>query len=130
MPGTAGRSGGDRVSCGKDGFPQSDLVVPQSLGDDEKQVWHQLVEMIPADLLRAIDCFQLQVLSESIVHINRLAQLMRADPDDHKASTRYLQFGQHITRLSAQFGLSPADRSRLKFEPPDPDDDASEWEQQ
>lgn len=130
MPGTAGRSGGDRVSCGKDGFPQSDLVVPESLGDEEKQVWNQLVEMIPADLLRSIDYIQLRILSESVVHIEKLAQIMRDDPDDHKASTRYLQFGQHITRLSAQFGLSPADRSRLKFEPPDPDDDASEWEQQ
>ena len=130
MSGTAGRSGGDRVSCGKDGFPQSDLVVPASLGDDEKQVWRQLVEMIPADLLRSIDYIQLRILSESVVHIEKLAQVMRSDPDDHKASTRYLQFGQHITRLSAQFGLSPADRSRLKFEPPNPDDDASEWEQQ
>lgn len=130
MPGTAGRSGGDRVSQGADNFPSSSVELPQSLGGPELEVWRQIMGMLPPEMLRSVDVFQLKVLCDSLVHIDRLAAAMQADPEDHKVATRYLQFAQHITRLSAQFGLSPADRARIKFELPPPEDDASEWEQE
>lgn len=127
MPGAPGRSGGDRVSSGKDGFPQSQLQMPLDLNEVEQLVWSQITGMLPDELLKEIDCFQLRILCECWVHRERLWERINADPTDDKAGRLYLQYTQHIDRLSKQFGMSPADRGRLKFEPAKADDDAEEW---
>lgn len=130
MPGTANRSGGDRTSVGEDAFPITGPPIPQGLSEEEREVWNIVLQDSPPEQLKRLDSYQLSVLCHCVVQARKLAALCRMDPTDFKASRSYLQVANHICRLSAQFGLSPMDRRRMKLEPPEPQDDAAEWMQQ
>ena len=51
--------------------------------------------------------------------------MIEANPSDHKSRSLRLRVSQQVARLSAQFGLSPADRKRLNFDPPEVEDEFS-----
>lgn len=117
MTGTSGRSGGSRVvSVDRtlaDGLPE--LPMGQSNAFNSK--WSEVLSQLPKDALRKIDVHQLAILCHLLNHAEQLAALLESDPSDHKARRLFLQTGQSVNRLSAQFGLSIADRSRLNIEP-------------
>lgn len=124
------RSGGDKSANGSDCFPQDGLPSkPTSLPKEESQVWNELLGQIPAELLRRADAYQLQILCECIVTNRSLLKAMRADPADLPNHRAYNQTAAHISRLSSQFGLSPIDRRRLKFDHAS-GDDADDWASQ
>lgn len=126
MPGTAGRSGGDRKSSGADGFPVSLPSMPPGMQKEEQAIWHALLDQIPTELLRGIDTYQLQVLCRCVIDARKLHKDW-TNSQDLKSLRMCRQTEQHISRLSAQFGLSPSDRKRLQFEGTGELDDAEEW---
>lgn len=127
MPGAAGRSGGDRRSSGEDEFPDDGLPqMPREFSGNLAILWNQLLDQIPANLLRGVDAHQLRILCVTIDQEAQLEKQMQDDPLDLHAKRCFLQMAQHVSRLSAQFGLSPVDRQRLDFSEP-VEDDATEW---
>lgn len=117
MPGAKGRSGGDRRSSGSDEFPRGLPKKPSKLSRAESATWNLLLTQISHDLLRTIDVHQLMMLVRLLVREQVLAKIIAADPCDHPAGRAYLQTVQSIGRLSAQYGLGPADRGRLRATP-------------
>lgn len=127
MPGTKGRSGGDHTSKGTDPFPIDDgPQPPQNITEDEKAVWDALLCQLPAELLRGVDVYMLATLCRCICDAEKCHSLWRESSDP-----KYLRLVRtteaQISKLSALYGLSPADRGRLKFET-EIEDDATEWE--
>jgi hypothetical protein len=96
------------------------------MGKEENEVWNMLLGQIPNEILRRIDSWQLQVLAEYIVRRWKTSKLLLSEPDNLGLHRVDLSYAQHISRLSSQFGLSPVDRQRLKYEPIE-EDDADAW---
>lgn len=121
------RSGGDRVANGQDSFPQDGLPSrPMDLAKDEMEVWSQLIDQIPNDLLRRVDAHNLKTICELICLKDRLGKSMKSDPEDMRYVAKYLSACQQINRLSGQYGLSPIDRRRMKLEPQEAEEQ-DEW---
>ncbi|MBM3968054.1 MAG: hypothetical protein FJ308_23805 [Planctomycetes bacterium] len=125
MGGTS-RSGGNRVlgidSSEPDGLP-SKPKMPAKVG----KKWDQLLSELPKPALRRIDQHELKILCELLVHSDSLAEVMRKDPLDHATGRLYLNVADRIHRLSAAFGLSPADRKRLALSTESEDDPFQAW---
>ena len=125
MAGTAGRSGGNReLSADRsahDGLPEP----PQGRTDAFYAKWASLLADLPASELRRIDGVQLAILVDQLIEIDQLGAMIEADPSDLKSRSLRLRVSQQVARLSAQFGLSPADRKRLNFDPPEVEDEFS-----
>lgn len=127
MVGAPGRSGGDR-SIGSDttvddGGPR----CPASLPEPVRAKWLEVVEQVPKGLLRRVDSHQLRLLAELLHGADALAEQVRADPENDRARRLFLQTCDRVNRLSAQFGLSPSDRQRLKVDPIEDDDPFEEF---
>lgn len=127
MAGTS-RSGGDRT-VNTDLFPAVSLGgPPQAMSDAQKEIWADIVQSTPPGLLHALDTYQLQILCECIDTKNKLQAMIEiSGGKDAKAIVGYHKYTSQINRLSAQFGLSPGDRRRIKVEPVEETDDAEEW---
>lgn len=123
MAGTPGRSGGNRYQ-GSDLFPQDGTPTPP---DDRSAAfmrhWRFLLANLPAVALRKIDAIQLGILCDQLVEIEQLSELIEDDPADLKSRSLRLRVSQQVSRLSAQFGLSPSDRQRLRIEPQEEEHD-------
>ncbi len=141
MTGTTGRSGGNR-NLGDDGTAiDGTPEPPEGRSKAFYAKWSSLLPTLPAQSLRRVDAVQLAILVEQLVEIDELTTHIESEPADLKARSLRLRICQQVGRMSAQFGLSPADRKRLNFEPEqrqpnDPftdymnrrlHDDAEEW---
>lgn len=123
MVGTPGRSGGNRYQ-GNDLFPVDGTPEPpHEASVSFMRHWRFLVANLPAVALRKIDAIQMGILCELLVEIEQLSELIEADPSDLKARSLRLRVSQQVSRLSAQFGLSPSDRQRLSIEPEQDEED-------
>jgi len=121
------RSGGDRVANGADSFPKDGLPSrPIDLTKEENQIWTDLMNQIPNDLLRRVDSHNLKTVCELIALKDRLGLSMKNDPEDMRIVAKYLSTCQQINRLSSQYGLSPIDRRRMKLDAKDEESD-DEW---
>lgn len=130
MPGTVGRSGGDRKSGGVDLFPHDGLPeMPRDLDKDEQYVWNALLEKLPCEMLRGVDMYELAVLSRNIVRSNRYA-VKESQSLDYKEELAYsrarVQAEAQVEKFGKLFGLNPKDRQSIKFEK-QIEDDATEW---
>jgi hypothetical protein len=127
MPGTS-RSGGDRVANGQDSFPQDGLPSrPSTFSEAENKYWTSLLDQIPNELLRRVDCHQLRTLCECMALRDRLYKTLSNDPLDKTVFSHYIRTVQQIQRLSPVFGLGPIDRRRMKLEQQEPEDE-DEWQ--
>lgn len=118
MPGTT-RSGGDRRSKGEDPFPQDGKPQPpKGLSAAERRAWDEMLAFLPPVILRRVDAVQLAILVRLIIRERALGDVCRRDPADLPASRAHLGVVQAISRLSVQFGLSPADRRRIRIDQP------------
>lgn len=126
MPATS-RSGGDRSVGQQDCFPSDGLpTCPFAEKSPEWEVWNSLIGRIPAQILRRADLPQLKLLCECTIQSDKLYKVLQDDPLDHKTGRMWMNVAAHISRLSAQFGLSPIDRRRLKFDV-EQADEFSDW---
>lgn len=116
------RNGGDK-SLGSDPFPvDGGPNKPGTLSADESDAWDWLMSRIPSNCLRKVDALQLEILCQCKVGANQLNRVLQLDPLDHKTRAKYIALVAHIRGLSAQFGLSPVDRQRMKLAPETQDD--------
>lgn len=122
------RSGGDRRSSGGDDpFPIDEIPEnPFDVGTAESQVWRDVLDRIPHQMLRGIDVYQLQTLVETLVAKDTLYSAWKADPEDLPTFRAYNQASQQLQRLSVQYGLSPVDRKKITIVDEE-QDDAAEW---
>ncbi len=109
-------SGGDRSVQFDKTKPNGLPSKPVDLGA-AGDVWDELVSMLEPGILRRVDCFQLQSLAQLIVQSRLLASQALSDPSDPKKNRSWLSTVDQVRKLSALFGLSPMDRSRLKVDP-------------
>lgn len=128
MVGTRNRSGGDHVTSGTDPFPVDGLPeCPPDLIEKERVVWNALLDKLPAELLRGVDVYMLGTLARCICDARKCHELWRTTSDP-----KYLKLVRttenQLNKLSALYGLTPGDRTKLKFAPT-VEDDASAWEQ-
>ena len=123
MAGTPGRSGGNR-NMGSDRTPFDGLPEPPSDRSEAfYRKWAAIVPDLPVQSLRRIDAVQVAILIEQLVEIDELTKHIEANPGDLKSRSLRLRVSQQVSRLSSQFGLSPADRNRLNFEQPSDESD-------
>ena len=134
MAGTTGRSGGNRkpfkvagkLPTGTPAEPERELKLPEKptgLTADLSNCWDSILEQLPHEVLAPIDVHELKFLVTLICHADHLAKNIEADPSDASSRRLYLQTFKEVHRLSAVFGLNPADRSRLGIEPPNEEPD-------
>lgn len=128
MPGTKGKSGGDRRSRKADPTaPDSGPKAPPTLSPDGVEVWNEIVPTLPADRLRFIDTYQLEVMCNLIARMRQIEQKNIENPDI-KNDRILLQMAQQMGRFSQMFLMDPDSRERSKYEPPKPSDSATDWE--
>ena len=119
-----GRSGANLRESGCDPFPQDGPPqCPEELSDAAKAKWELILSQFPNEALRAIDVHQLAILSNLL---ERFDELIAMPADDLAAGRLLLATAAHIHRLSAAYGLTPADRQRLNIDV-EIQDDAAEW---
>lgn len=125
MVGSIGRSGGDRrLGNVADPIPaDGGPVADASLTDGERDTFLELVGRLPTGVLRAVDSYQLAALSRLIEREKWAAVAIQTDPENLQLARLQVAIIGQIGRLSAQFGLSPADRKRLSLSPDAADDD-------
>lgn len=108
-------SGGDRSlgvdTTRLDGGP----VKPKQLDRKTSAIWDKLIAEIDPAILRRCDSHQLATLAQLIGHSRTLAAAAIADPHDPKKTRSWLAVCDQVRKLGSAFGLSPADRSRLKI---------------
>ncbi len=117
MAGTA-RSGGNRTN-GNDKTPQDGGPRKPDLPQAVAAKWDELLPQLAQHALRQVDVHELKLLAEVLVMADNLAAAMLADPADHRTGRLYLNTLDRVHRLSASFGLNPADRMRLQLKPDD-----------
>ena len=119
-------SGGNRDG-GSDASPiDKGPVKPSDLAPAAAVVWDDLRLQIPSGVLRAADCHQLRTLAELIVQSRALSRAAMANPSEPRLTRTWLGVVDQIRKMSMLFGLSPADRQRLKIEPEPPMDEFAE----
>ena len=116
MSGTKNRSGGNRT-IGRDGTAKdAGPLKPSELRTEVSAKWDQLMLQLPQHALRGIDVHELKLLAECLVLADNLADAMLANPTDHSTARLFLNVTDRVHRLSAAFGLNPADRRRLDLQ--------------
>jgi len=83
---------------------------PETLNELEKKHWHEIVEKIPAGILKDADVFSVEIMV-------KLFTEFRLDFEGMSVG--------RLTRLSAElgkFGLSPSDRAKLSIDKPKEND--------
>ena len=127
MVGTPGRSGGDRTAGDIDPtLPDGGPYKPNMITEVAAK-WDELLPQLHKPSLRAVDVHELRTLCELLVCKDTLAAATLADPLDSRTGNLFLKVVDRIHKLSAVFGLNPADRKRLKQEPVQVSDAAEEW---
>lgn len=114
MPGAPNRTGhfatgSDNTQA--DGLPQ----MPATITAAAAAKWNELLDQLPRPALRSIDCHQLRILAELLALVDVQTVAAAANPTDPKLSRMLLQTAQQVHRLSSCFGLTPADRARLRL---------------
>lgn len=130
MAGVAGRSGGPReTSYGEDLTPRDDgPVKPPGLLERVEKQFDLLLKRLPAEALREIDSYLLAEMSTLLVGLEYLKNSWLADPADKEVRTAYMQSLEKLMQLSAKYGLTPADRKRIKLVEAQPaEDDLKEF---
>lgn len=121
------RSGGDRVANGEDSFPNDGLPSrPTRFTKEENEYWTALLNQIPNEILRRVDCHQLATLCECMALRDKLYPQVNADLLDKTLFSHYMRTVQQIQRLSPVFGLGPIDRRRMKLN--QMEEEESEWD--
>ncbi len=114
MPATS-RSGGSRA-IGVDKTPEDGGPIRPDMPKDVGKKYDELVSQIPSAILRKCDVHELLTIARLLVQSDRLAAALEADPLDHKTARVFQGIVDRIHRLSASFGLTPADRKKLSLE--------------
>lgn len=127
MVGTPGRSGGNRTpgvdAQPVDGLPQ----MPSGKSKRFQAIWKALMGQLYLPALRKVDTHQLTSLVEMLELRDAISTAL-ADDFDPTYLRLYDKYVTTIGRLSAQFGLSPIDRQRMKLEPDKSEqDDFEKW---
>ena len=117
MPGTRGRSGGDRSSKQVRTTTGNPITKPATLSAGGARKWDTLIEQIPPNTLTQLDEHNLGLLAELLAQSEQLSKLIEANPADEKSRRFFLQTVDRISKLSAVFGLDPASRAKLKIDP-------------
>src|SRR5688572_26013881 len=94
---------------------------PADLTADEVQVWSHVVDTSPDGVLRRIDESELIGLCHWYGEYRRLMDLMRKTKVTAKAYFRLATLAaiawKHFAAAASRYGMTPADRARLKFAP-------------
>lgn len=112
--------------------PQPRLTLPRPpahLSDDEKAKWRSLVrELYPLGLVTSIDVDQLAVYCVVWVRWVKAEKLVREKGEIIKTAAGniiqnpYLSIAnralEHLSKLGAEFGMTPSSRSRVRTEMP------------
>lgn len=125
MVGTS-RSGGRNTFSVDKTAPDGGPVRP----DMPKEVgvkWDEVISQLPSAILRKCDVHELLTLARLLAHADKVAAAMDADPADHKTARIFLNIADRIHKLSASFGLTPADRKRLSLETEEEVDEIAEF---
>jgi len=118
MVGVPHRSGGNRSTLGTDPAPRdAGPVADGSLTDAERDTFFELVGRLPTGVLRAVDSYQLAALARLIEREKWVAVAVANDPENLQLARLQVSIIGQLSRCSAMFGLSPADRRRLSLSP-------------
>lgn len=102
---------------------------PSWLSDEAKEAWDELlVVILPMRVLTPSDALSLAQLAEYLARwkrvtaaVNKFGEVFRINDDDGKFShfkrspyvTQQIEYGLMLRRLMAEFGLTPAARTKL-----------------
>lgn len=125
MPGTS-RSGRNGALATDKTQPDGGPVRPD-MPKDVGQKYDEVISQLPAAILRKCDVHELLTLARLLAQADKVAAAMSADPLDHKTGRAFLNIADRIHKLSASFGLTPADRKRLSLETEEEVDEIAEF---
>jgi len=114
----------DRHGGGLDALIGSSLPrKPQGLDGDASEFWDLVVSALPSEAMSVLDTALLYQLARwhSVWLWND--EVLRMDPSDRDAMKAALSASQQCFRIASQFGLTPADRAKIKSGDRKADDD-------
>ena len=118
---------------GRNGSLATDKTAPDGgpvrpdMPKDVGQKYDEVVSQLPAAILRRCDVHELLTLARLLAQSDKVADAMASDPLDHKTGRAFLNIVDRIHKLSAAFGLTPADRKRLSLETEEEVDEIAEF---
>jgi hypothetical protein len=114
------RHGGAAVEPGPGDGPAETIERPTKLGAEAARIWEELAELL-AGSIRKRDVPALVELARWIARSDRIAELLDSlDPTDKDFKGLLVQAGiatDKVSDLTKRFGISPADRAKLKAIP-------------
>lgn len=125
MVGTSRSGGRNTFSTDKtlaDGGP-----VRPDMPKDVGIKYDEVVSQLPALILRRCDVHELLTLARLLAQADLVAAEMNSNPLDHKTARIFLNIADRIHKLSASFGLTPADRKRLSLDTEEEVDEIEEF---
>ena len=109
----------DRHGSRSSGALVEGVVVRPAMPADAESFWDSVVQpMVDRGLVTAGDGPSAQAMCESWYLMRRTFAALDNDPTDKPTRTAYIAYSQMFDKIAARFGLTPADRQRLKFEKP------------
>lgn len=95
-----------------------DVIVPD-LEEHAKKMWGEVIgPLVKLGIVTSADVPAAQAMCESWGLMRRSFAALESDPCDKLARTAYTAYCQLFDKFASRFGLTPADRQRLKFEKP------------
>lgn len=120
----AGTYRADRHAGGLDALIAASVPVkPSYFHADTAKVWDAIIAAIPAEALSSLDTWALEQCAVSASMSRWHAELLQGFPADEDSQKAFLKFSDKFERLAARFGLTPADRAKIKAGAQVPDDD-------
>jgi phage terminase small subunit len=91
---------------------------PDGLSDDAAGIWNLLVKQLGA-IPKAIDAPAMEMICNAWSLYQGAVKLAKEDPVDKAARSAVSTYQSMFDKLAARFGLTPADRQRLRQEKPE-----------
>ena len=131
MAGTQGRSGRKPKRLQQFGaVHNTGPTIPAGIDTATAAKWKALVDEIPRGTLCRVDVHLLLTLCRLLVMADLLQVTIAKNPLDDRSRRLQLQVADRISRFSAMFGLSPADRQRMKLvDTGNKGDDFDKWKE-
>ena len=113
MAGTPGRSGRFLPALTVTGR-HVQLVCPDWVTAPARVKWDELAGQLNPEVLEAIDSHAVALLATLLAEVEQLARMAANNPENLPIKRSLVQVAQSFNRMSALFGLTPADRARVK----------------
>lgn len=98
-------------------------IKPSYLGPEASKIWDAIIATLPAAAVSSLDTWALEQCAVAAALARWNAEYLQLDPSCEEAQKAFLKFSDKYEKLGGRFGLTPADRAKIKSGEAKPNDD-------